>query len=546
VTDQNAGMHAQGPLQRPSRVYRAPREWTRVHPVSPFLGVWPIVGGVLFYMFLSRAPEWVGGGAEDDVTDALNATHLPWLVIGAGVILIVLAVAGSGYLGWRFNQYRIGDDAVYQRKGVLFRQQRQARLDRLQAVDVVQPLLARLTGFGAIRIEVAGGEGSGVALEYLRIGDAEALRNEILELAAGYKRDAQHLVKVADGPGDAASDVRVAGSVVGDNIVVGNLGRHDGSAYPDRPAAAERSVYAVPTGRLLGSIVLSWPTFWLILTPVWVVVAMMLLRVDIRDLLAAVVGTSIVTAVPVIFGLFGYFWTQLNRGFGFTAGISQDGIRLRHGMLETRRQTVPPGRVQAVRLRQSWWWRKPGWWEVSINVAGYQDDQAAVSTLLPVGSKEEALEAIWLVLPDLGLAGDDGADPDSVISAAMSGTGADQGFTSSPTNSRWFDPFQWRQRGVRTTDTALLIRSGRFVKQVVVVPHEHTQSIALRQGPLQRVLGLATVEVHSTNGPVAPVAQHLAVADALALLDAQAERAREGRLRQTPDQWMKAVGLDAR
>ncbi|WP_430868356.1 PH domain-containing protein [Demequina aurantiaca] len=529
---------------RAGRVYRAPREWTRVHPVSPFLGAWPLVGAVLFYLVISRAPDWVAG--DDGVTEAISATHISVILIAAVLFGIVLLIAGGGYVAWRFNEYRIGDDAVYQRKGVLFRQQRQARLDRLQAVDVVQPLLARLTGFGAIRIEVAGGENSGIALEYLRIGDAEALRNEIVELAAGYKRrgaDSDPTPPTDSSQADAAD--ASAGALQGDNIVFGGLRQSAAGDRTDRPAAAERPMYKVPNGRLIASIALSWPTFWLVLTPVWVVALMIIFRVDIGDVLSAVVGTSLVTAVPVIAGLFGYFWTKLNRGFGFTAGVSQDGIRLRHGLLETRRQTVPPGRVQAVQLRQSWWWRRSGWWEVTINVAGYQDDQGAVSTLLPVGSEAEALEAIWLVLPDLGLVGADGASADSPILAAMSGTGGDHGFTASPARARAYDLLQWRQRGVRATESALLIRSGRFVREVSIVPHARTQSLALQQGPLQRALGLATVEVHSTNGPVKPVAKHLGVDDAIALLDAQAERAREGRRHQTPEQWMKAVGLDA-
>ena len=160
-----------------------------------------------------------------------------------------------------------------------------------------------------------------------------------------------------------------------------------------------------------------------------------------------------------------------------------------------------------------------------INVAGYQDNQAAVSTLMPVGTTPEALTALWAVLPDLG-------DPDApgTIARALVGQGGDGGFIPSPPSARWVDPWQWRRRGVRATDTALLIRSGRLVRQLTVLPHERTQSLALRQGPLQRLLGLATVEVHSTKGVVKPVAHHLAVADAIELLNAQAARARRAAL----------------
>ena len=34
--------------------------------------------------------------------------------------------------------------------------------------------------------------------------------------------------------------------------------------------------------------------------------------------------------------------------YGFTVAESSDGLRLRHGLLDKRTQTIPPGRVQAV------------------------------------------------------------------------------------------------------------------------------------------------------------------------------------------------------
>src|SRR5690606_19681289 len=136
--------------------------------------------------------------------------------------------------------------------------------------------------------------------------------------------------------------------------------------------------------------------------------------------------------------------------------------------------------------------------------------QQAVSTLLPVGDRETALRALHLVLPDLG-----DPDPAGAIGTAMHGKGSDGGFIASPRISVLFDPWQWKHRGVRATETALLVRRGLFLKELFVVPHERTQSLRLTQGPLQRVLGLANVTVQSTPGPVKPEALHLAEADAL-------------------------------
>jgi putative membrane protein len=266
------------------------------------------------------------------------------------------------------------------------------------------------------------------------------------------------------------------------------------------------------------------------------------------------VGGSVAGLIGALTGVGAYVFAMVNRGFNFRAAIADDGIRLRHGLLETRRQTVPPGRVQAVRLRQSLLWRSKDWWHLTINVAGYQKDQEAVSTLLPVGPRDEAVLALRLVLPHVAQSLEESTEraPEdelaSVLALAMSGTGDAGGFIAAPRAARRLDPIQWRHRGVTATDAALIIRRGFFVREVFVVPHERTQSLNLSQGPIQRALGLASVELQSTPGPVKPIAHHLAIADALRLLDEQADRARRRRKVQTPEQWAKAIdelGIEA-
>ncbi|GIG53744.1 PH domain-containing protein [Demequina activiva] len=545
------------PARGPMVVYRAPREWTRLHPISPLLGGWAVIGVAISIALYNVAPSWTG--PDEDIQELAHLVTQSILWFAIGVVVILALTIGLGYLQWRFNEYRLGDEAIHHRKGVLFKQQRQARLDRLQAVDVVQPLLARIFGFASLRIEVAGGENSGIALEYMRLGDAEAMRNELLTIAAGVKRAketgadasvdavAQALATGGEAPADAGAGTGADGAVAAEPAA--GSAPHSGSGslrdvtampagVPETPAAEERLVYKVPLGRLLLSIVLSGPFVWIVSVAVAFGVAVLVSSIDLGRVFATVFGASLFTMLPALLGLLGFFWARLSGGFGFAAGLAEDGIRLRHGLTETRRQTVPPGRVQAARLEQSLLWRHQDWWRVTINVAGYQDDQAAVSTLLPVGTRQEALTALWLVLPDLG-----DPDPAGTVSLAMSGTGAEGGFTPASKRARLFDPFQWRHRGVRATDRALMIRRGRLDREVFVVPHERTQSLGLTQGPLQRRRGVANFTVHSTNGPVKPVAAHLDLEDALALLESQAQRAKEGRARQTPEQWMSAVGI---
>lgn len=476
--------------------------WERLHPVTPLIHGLP-------FLVVGPVALSVGEGAPDS----------PQAVAVALVVFAVMLAVAAGVLllAWRFNEFRLAEDSVQQRKGLVFKQFRQARLDRLQAVDVVQPLVARIFGFAELAVEVAGGSGSGVKLQFLRVADAQALRNEILERAAGVRP-----ARAGEAAAPASDEAR--------------------QAAVEAPA---REIYQVPPTRLAASLLLSATTVVILLVPIVAVGLAVTGAVSWAQERQALgeIGESLLQgaggAVGLVLGMVGVVAAIIGpfaAGFNFTASIAADGIRLSHGLLDTRRQTVPPGRVQALRLRQHLLWRRFDWWQIRMNVAGYQDNQEAVSTLLPVGERQEALYALWLVLPDLG-----DPDPEGTVSSALTGRGGDHGFTPSPVRALWLDPFQGRRRGVRATERALLVRQGLLVRDVVVVPHERTQSLALVQGPLQRWLRLASVEVHSTNGPVRPIAQHLDIEDARRLVEAQAARAREGRARQTPEQWMAQV-----
>jgi putative membrane protein len=496
-----------------------------MHPVSPLLKAWPAAIAVMAWWFYTGGPSWLGGGGgvEGGEEIPVNVEWSIWIFLGLAVLAAV-ATSGVSYLMWRVHVYRISDDAIELNKGILFKQQRQARLDRLQAVDVVQPLVARIFGFAQVKVEVAGGQDSGVTLAFLRLGDAEALRNEIVALAAGRRTARAGGTDLAAAPSLSPQDINVLSSQPFATAI---------------PADAQREVYAVPLGRLIHSVVRSWGTVvFVVAVPVVIVVIVLASReASLQQVLLGAVGGSIAGFIGALTGVGAYVIAKVNAAFNFKAAIAADGIRLQHGLFETRRQTVPPGRVQAVRFQQSLLWRSKDWWHVTINVAGYQETDQAVSTLLPVGDREEALRALHLVLPEVG-------DPelDGTVGTAMNGKGADGGFIASPRSAVWLDPWQWKRRGVRATETALLIRRGLFVKELFVVPHERTQSLRLAQGPVQRALGLANVTVQSTPGPVKPEAHHLAVADAMALLDSQAERARQRRKVQTPEQWAAAVG----
>jgi putative membrane protein len=496
--------------------------WRRVHPVTPFVRGWAALAAVLF----------IGGQQMvenlPNVGRVAGTVQSVWWQALLGLVLFALVAFGYAALAWRMTSYAVDDDAVHLRKGVLFRQQRHARLDRLQAVDIRQPLFARIFGLAELTLEVAGGSGSGVAIGFLKESDAQLLRADLLARAAGVKarRGAVPPQSAGDGAPTAGDGAPTTGEPASSPVA-------DGPAAEVLeelpPVAPEQPVYDVPPGRLILSLLRS--------AAVWILV------VVLAGVAVVVVVTRnwgiLASALPGVVGAGGYLFQRFAGEFGFRAAISPDGIRLRHGLLETRAQTIPPGRVQAVSLTQGPFWRGPDWWRVKVNVAGYDsaDGKESQNILLPVGPREEALAALWLVLPDLGT-----DEPRELIDEALAGDATtDRWFTTSPRRARLLDPLTWRRNGFAVTDRALLVRSGRLVRSLVVVPHERTQSLGLQQGPWERRRGLASFSVHSTAGPVRPVAYHLDAADAARLLDAQAVRARTARAHATPARWMEHV-----
>ncbi|HET8878145.1 MAG TPA: PH domain-containing protein [Arthrobacter sp.] len=470
--------------------------WQRVHPASPFVRGWLALAALFFFFGRDTFERLLRGGPAFDERFAGRA---PWLLLGGGAVLL-LAVAGF-VLSWYFTRYQVADGYVRVSTGILVKQQRQARLDRVQAIDVVQPLLARVLGLAELRFEVADAGQSAVHLAYLRVAEARRLRGAIL--AAGVKADAgEHRP-----PGDAA--------------------RGTGSAPATANAEApERPVLAVPPQRLAGSLLLSEQTVVLLLgaaASVW--------------LSAATESRAFyLYLVPAGLGMLAAYWNSFSKGYNFTAAVSPGGIRLRYGLLDTLAQTLPPGRIQALRISQPPLWRPLGWYRIQVNVAGYgtpgkDGERSARTTLLPVGTLADVFALLALVLPDPGT-----PEPGRVFTAGLRGLAPEpDGFVTTPRRARLLAPLGWRRNGFTATGTALLIRSGRWWRHLVVVPHQRTQSMALHQGPLARLFGVVDLVLHTTSGPVAPRVVRAGLDQGRDLLDAQSARARSARRRDSGD-----------
>lgn len=265
-------------------------------------------------------------------------------------VLIVGAVTARAYLAWVRTEYYFDADGDFRLdSGIISRQQRRLQISRLQSVDVVQPLAARLFGMAQVAIDVAGTNDSRAEVKYLAIDDATALRNEILARSAGVAHDA----------GEAPEAVLVT----------------------------------VPTSHLVTSLLLRGTTVMLALLTVFLVASAVFAAGP-----SAVVAVLVSGGVPLLAVL-----TEFARYFNFTVAEAGDGVRLRFGLLQTQSVTVPPGRVAAVDFVQPLLWRSRDWVRVRLTVAGMKasaDDGSTVDrVLLPVAPREVALEIVRRILP---------------------------------------------------------------------------------------------------------------------------------------------------
>ena len=162
-------------------------EWLRVHPASPFVRGWVALAAIGFFFGRDTSN---GCSRAGPLVDEQIAGRAPWLLLGGGVVLL-LTVLGF-VLCWYFTRYQVAEGYVRVNTGFLFKQQRQARLDRVQAIDIVQPLLARMFGLAELKFEVADAGESAVRLAYLRMDEARQLRATILARASGVVPDPGH------------------------------------------------------------------------------------------------------------------------------------------------------------------------------------------------------------------------------------------------------------------------------------------------------------------------------------------------------------------
>jgi putative membrane protein len=419
--------------------------WRRLHPLTPVVFVSRLFVTVLVTLAIDHGH---------------SASAKTGLLIAAGVfvILFVPSVVTVFVTRWRFD-----GEVLTISTGLLRRDLRQMPVTRIQAVDLVQPLVARMLGLAEVRVRLAGAGGSRGRLAFLSEQEAGQLRARLLAAHHGLDQ-----------------------------------------ATPEPP---EQRLLRVPAGRLIASVLIADVG----IAAVALAVAITAIALAAPQYLAPILGSG----GPNLLAIGQAVVRRVFSEFGFVAAEAPDGLRVRSGLLQTTAETIPRGRVQAVRQVEPLLWRPLGWCRLEVDVAGGvanrrgQRRSAArvTKTLLPVGT---ALDAQLLLSRVLGV--------------------ADPLLAKPPRRAVYKAPFGYHFLAAGYDQVHAVTVNGRLRKTTAWVPLEKVQSVRRVQGPVQRRLGLASVHLDTAGRRVHAIFRDRDAPESVQLLQTMATLCRAARL----------------
>lgn len=529
----------------------------RLHWLTPILKTWQLVLALLAFLAYQNLQEIRELSKQAENYHLLDDVGLVVLVVLVGVVAFLAIMGLYAYVSWRCMSYTLDAKSITLHQGIIFKNKRSVYLERIQSVDINRTLVARLLGLGTVRIESAGGSGSNLDLSYLKNSELAGIRAQLLEAAfaakAPHEGAAMGLAQMAPGaPVPGVQPASQPGGQMPGQYVQGDhytqAGQYGAGQYAAGAQLQEQTLYSVSTTRLIGSY---------LLTPALVVSAVAVIAIIITGVLALSGVSNAGAIMGAGFGVFAAasamassLWGRFNHDFNFSLAVSRVGLRLHGGLTQTYSRTLPPNRIHAVELTQPLMWRLKGWWRVEVLTAGVSgasegtdstgENKAnfTADSLLPVGDWGQALYALWLVIPELA-----SANPQALLNNMAYGVGtanpSGDHLWCAPGRTRWLDPLLYKRNAVAVTDTAVLIRAGRFKRRLIVLTHERSQSLALSQGPFERLVDVANIKFDMVPGPIKPVIRHLDTGQARQLWAHQAHRARMRRAAE--ENWLGRV-----
>lgn len=462
-------------MSTPPSPHRAPQGDSsaeqRPHWATPIIRGWIVLAAVAVAAVRQLFDSWQSGDHLPPVKALLSAAGI--------VVIVALIQAVIGFFQWRTTRFRIDDEEVRVDRRFILHTSDRIALSKVQSVDVVQPLAARIFSLARLHIDIGGTKPK--TIEYLGRADAYRFRDFLTTRAraAGAPMAAT----------DPATSVAPAGPTAGAHAT-------SGSMWQDR-RIDERVVVRLSSRQIVLATFISGGFVGSLVVIAAGIAVPVVLHVEAVSL--PVVAGGLIAAAGVITRSLVKYWR-------YTLLDSAGGLKAVHGMTTLTTRTVPVQRVQGIVVSQPLVWRPAGLYSVRMSVLGTAGtrDGGDAGMLLPMGSARQVHDALAALWPGFDV---NGAGPMSPVPTRPI-----------PARARWLRWFD-RQVFAQGRDWRVVVaRHGLFTRLTTIVPHTRVQSMSLSQGPLQRRLRLATIGFHISAGPVHPVWAHLDADQARALL----------------------------
>lgn len=472
----------------------------RLHPASLFIG------------WIKGLPQFAGG----IVAIGVALRDSPWLVAGAGGLLAISGLIAL--LKWRNFTYRIDGDALVIEQGLLSRSRRAIPLERIQDVSIEQKLLARLLRVVTVKIETGGGGADEGSLDSVGLAEAKRLRETLR------------------GEARAASP----------------------ASYPHEAVASriDDILFSMPIGRLLLFGAFNFSLLWMAALFGAAQFFDDLIDVNWRDIArwldiagheaGARFGVALVLAVIGLLLVLGFISGLIGtviREYGFKLTRGEGRFRRTRGLLTRSEVAIAIRRIQLALVERRLITGALGFASLQFQSLGGSNDAGGRQEMAPFARAEE----IGAIVDAAGLPRFEEPGLKPVASGHVVRSFVEKAMPfiiAVIVAGAFFTPWAWlglivvpfiigvslllrRFHRYAMRDTSLQVMRGVLRRREWVVPYDSVQVVTIRQGIVQRLLGIASVEVDTAGakGRARPDIEDVLTADAIELARALGTRA---------------------
>lgn len=447
-----------------------------------------------------------GAGTGFAISDSLG-----WREFGLGATAALLVGLLIAMIYHRRFRYRLDEDSVRVRKGLLEQQELKVRLERIQNIGFSQPLYLKPLGLVRVTLETPGAAQSEVNLPGIALDEATALRDRI---SVGVAPPGRH-------PAANASDAE---------------GPADSERGPARGARFEASAsdlfrYGMTSNQiwillaLVGAPASNWiesrMSHWIEQLRASGVLDLEVLQ-GAPLLVAVVVGLVIFAAALLIMTVSGLL--AVVRFGGYKLVLEGDRFKSRFGMLDAREQTLMAEKLHSIEIGQTMVGRLlDRWHAVGHQTGGAQSGQELREDrrFLVPGIDARRLPGVLETLRNGSWAIPEWRGVDRRLRSMLWGRTVVAGTLAAlaawwlvPDQAPWLTYFfavlvvvvlvtvhlVWRRWGYALDDKRMRVRHGMIGQTIVEFDMFRCQQVSVKTSPYQRRHGLASLTITLPHG----------------------------------------------